>query len=144
MKTNARKKGSQEGNLKRPAKVEAMLKDRLSRGVNSSMTEPEWQALEAMTYELAAWTAKERDPDAARGRKVINAASKGGRAKTEQHYKAKRQKIRTTLADYMKKHGRPPHGNGHVSLTAAREKIATGLGVSRRTVERYTADLFRN
>ena len=81
-------------------------------------------------------------PHAKRGKKVLVAASDGGR-KTNRENQQKRQQYREDLLVFMRKYGRPPYGTGAVSLTAGRDRIAARFGVARRTVERNTRDLFR-
>jgi len=81
-------------------------------------------------------------PHAKRGMKTLEAAKKGGRDVARKHHKPKREQYRTALVKYMEKNGRPPYGPGSVSLTAGRERVAARFGVSRRTVERHTKDLF--
>ena len=75
-------------------------------------------------------------PDAERGAKMLNAASKGGREAARQCHEPTREQYHAELVEYRLK-------NPRVSLTAARARIAKRYGVVRRTVERHTKDLSR-
>lgn len=75
-------------------------------------------------------------PDAERGRKVLAAASQGGREVSRQ-LQATRRAILAEVDAYVRAHGPRPDRAG-VSLTEARERIAQKHGISRKSIERWS------
>jgi hypothetical protein len=87
-------------------------------------------------HQLALARIADMKPDAERGRKVLAAASQGGREVSRQ-LQATRRAILAEVDAYVRAHGPRPDRAG-VSLTEARERIAQKHGISRKSIERWS------
>jgi hypothetical protein len=99
-------------------------------------TEEEFAYVREEEHRLALARIAGMKPDAERGRKVLAAASQGGREVSRQ-LQATRRAILAEVDAYVRAHGPRPDRAG-VSLTEARERIAQKHGISRKSIERWS------